>query len=376
MAPLECALADKLIRPMTGTPVLSIIVPTYERPTELIQTITSLADQLTEGLDAKVELLISDNGSGVETVETIKALADRYRVVSYMLNARDEGGFFNFFAAPWRARGRYTWVFGSDDLLREGGIANVVTVLERKQPSFLTMNQQVVNASVTQSLSDSMNTCETRAFSTMGDLFSAFGINQFAFITAQIDKTDAARKLDYEHYLRLDTRHPHVAAFLEKHWGKPAYYLADTHLIHRNDNSVMLEYHAGNFFDFGATLPCALIETGKRVRAPAGFLEQATGRKNITNYDPPDVTVIDAMFENQLRALAFGRSMTVGHRRVLEEMLAHCRPDRLPQFEQIWAYGQTLHGLEKAKTGAEIALKQARDAALQTSTIFTRSTRG
>lgn len=374
MASLECALAESLIRPITGVPTLTIVVPTYNRPQELIQTITCLCDQLKDGLEAKVEILISDNGSGVETIETIKGLAQRYAMLGYMLNARDEGGFFNFFAAPWRARGRYTWVFGSDDLLMDGGIANVVATLEREQPSFLTMNQRVVNASITESLTDAMNTCESRAFSTMGGLFSAFGINQFAFITAQIDRTDAARKLDHEHYLRASTRHPHVAAFLEKHWGKPAYYLADTHLVHRNDNSPMFEYHAGNFFDFGVTLPCLLVETGKRVRAPAGFLEQASGRKQIANYDPPDVTVIDAIFENQLRALSFGRHMNTGQKRIMEDMLAHCRADRLAQFEQIWAYSQQLDQMERNKVAAEQTLNQARAAALQTSAIFTRST--
>jgi glycosyltransferase involved in cell wall biosynthesis len=374
MAPLECALADSLIRPMTGVPTLTIVVPSFHRPNELIQTVTSLCDQLKDGLEAKVEILISDNGSGLDTIETIKGLAQRYAVLGYMLNARDEGGFFNFLAAPWRARGRYTWVFGSDDLLMEGGIANVVAALEREQPSFLTMNQRVVNASITQSLTDAMNTCESRAFPTMGAMFSAFGINQFAFITAQVDRTDAARKLDYEHYLRANTRHPHVAAFLEKHWGKPAYYLADTHLVHRNDNSPMLEYHAGNFFDFGVTLPCVLVETGKRVRAPAGFLEQATGRKQIANYDAPDVTVVDAIFENQLRALSFGRYMTVGQKRTLEDMLSHCRADRLAQFEQIWAYSQQLDQLDRNKVAAEAALNQARQAALQTSAIFTQPT--
>jgi hypothetical protein len=374
MAPLECALADKLIRPFSGVPVLTIVVPTFNRPNELIQAITCLCDQLKDGLEAKVEILVSDNGSGAETLDAIKGLAQRYPVLSYMFNARDEGGFFNFFAAPWRARGRYTWVFGSDDLMLDGGVANVVAALEREQPSFLTMNQRVVNASITQSLIESMNTCESRAFSTMGDMFKAFGINQFAFITAQVDRTDAARKLDYEHYLRANTRHPHIAAFLEKHWGKPAYYLADTHLIHRNDNSPMQEYHAGNFFDFGVTLPCVLIETGQRVRAPAGFLEQATGRKQIANYNTPDVTVVDGMFENQLRALSFGRYMNVGQKRTLEDMLSHCRGDRLAQFEQIWAYGQQLDQLERNKVVAEQTLNQARAAALQTSAIFTQPT--
>ncbi|MDB5438900.1 MAG: glycosyl transferase family 2, partial [Caulobacteraceae bacterium] len=113
MAKLECALLDSLMRPIREAPVLSIVVPSFHRPAELTQTVASLAEQIKDGLEAKVEIIISDNGSNNDTVAAIGQLAQRYPSVSYMLNARDEGGFFNFFAAPWRARGRYTWVFGS-----------------------------------------------------------------------------------------------------------------------------------------------------------------------------------------------------------------------------------------------------------------------
>lgn len=376
MAKLECALLDSLIKPMASAPTLSIVVPTFQRPDEMIQTVSALANQIKDdGLGDKVEILISDNGSDETTIATIRALAEGYAPVSFMLNARDEGGFFNFFAAPWRARGEYTWTFGSDDLLMEGGVATVLTALERERPSFMTLNKRVVNASVSEALIDAMNMVESRRFEDFTDLFCAMGINQFAFISGQIEHSETARSTDAEPYLRANSRHPHVAYYLAKQAGRPAYYLADNHLVHRNDNSLMLEYHAGNFFDFGITLPCLLVETFERIGAAKGLLERTNGEKRVTTYDPPKVTFVDAMFENQLRAFAFGHHMSVGHRRIIEEMLVHCRDDRQLQFDQIWTYGQRLFRLEKAQKQAEIALKQARDAALQTSVLFTQPTR-
>jgi glycosyltransferase involved in cell wall biosynthesis len=376
MAKLECALLDSLIKPMAQTPVLSIVVPSFHRPDELVQTIGSLAGQIKDGLEAKVEILISDNGSDITTVETIRALAEAYPSVSFMLNARDEGGFFNFFAAPWRARGDYTWTFGSDDLLADGGVENVVEVLEREQPSFLTMNKQVVDAAVSAALIDNMNSVQSRRFNSFVDLFCALGINQFAFISGQIERSEVARRFDAEPYLRAHTRHPHVAFYLAKYADQPCFYLAANHLVHRNDNSPMLEYHAGNFFDFGVTLPCVLVETIEKIGAPKDLLERVSGYKRITNYDAPDVTLVDAMFENQLRALSFGRYMTVGQKRTIEDMLTHCRPDRQLQFEQIWIYGQHLDELERKKVSAEQALAVARQKALQTSAMFAQSTGG
>lgn len=375
MSKLECALADSLIRPITETPVLSIVIPTYHRPAELIVTVQTIADQLVDGLERKVEIVISDNASDITTVETIRTLAERYETVSYMINARDEGGFFNFFAAPWRARGRYTWVFGSDDVLLEGGVTHVVKALEREAPSFMTLNKKVANADLSGLVFEEMNSIPDRRFNTFIELFSAVGINQLAFISAQIENTEAARQLDPEPYLRTDSRHPHVAAYLEKHAHAPSYYSAANYLVHRLENSPMLDYHAGNFFDYGATLPRLLIEVAEKVDAPRDLFERISGYKRISNYKTPDVTFVDAIFENILRGLHYGKYLTVGHQRALESALAHCRSDRVAQFEEIWKYNQRLVGLERAAKQAQDALQQARQAAMQTSALFTQPTR-
>lgn len=375
MSKLECALADSLIRPITETPVLSIVIPTYHRPAELIVTVQTIADQLVDGLERKVEIVISDNASDVTTVETIRTLAERYESVSYMINARDEGGFFNFFAAPWRARGRYTWVFGSDDVLLEGGVAHVVETLEREAPSFMTLNKKVANATLSALVFEEMNTIPDRRFDSFIDLFCAVGINQLAFISAQIESTDAARKLDPELYLRTDSRHPHVAAYLEKHAHAPSYYSAANHLVHRIDNSQLLDYNAGNFHDYATTLPRLLLDTAVKVGAPLDLFERITGHKRINDYKTPDVTFVDTIFENMLRALHFGRHMTMGHRRVLEAALAHCRPDRLRQFAEIWTFNNALLDMEKRQKEEAQALTNARQKALNVSDVFSRSTK-
>ena len=370
MSKLECALADSLIRPVTQTPVLSIVIPSYHRPEELQLAVQSVADQLQNGLEDKVEILISDNGSSPDTVSLIQALAGRYDRLNYMINARDEGGFFNFFAAPWRARGRHTWVFGSDDLLLEGGVASVVEILEREAPSFLTLNKRAANANFSEVLYDALNSVPDRRFDTFIDLFCAFGMNQLAFVSAQIEDTEAARKLDPEPYLRTDSRHPHVAAFLEKHAYAPAYYSSANHLVHRIENSPMLDYNAGNFFDYGATFPRLLIEIMEKVGAPLTLFEKISGHRRVASYDPPDVTFVDTIFENNLRGLSAGKYLGVGHRRALESALVHCRPDRMGQFAEIWKYNVHLIDVERRSKVADDSLMLAQRKAMDTSELF------
>jgi hypothetical protein len=375
MTKLECALADSLIQPVPDQPFLSIVIPTHNRPDELALTVQCIADQLTDGLENRVEILISDNASGPETVDLIRTLAAKYPTVSYMLNARDENGLFNLFSAPWRARGKFTWTFGSDDILLEGGVASVVALLEQEQPSFMTLNKQAANADLTQVIWTSMNSVQARRFDDFIELFSALGVNQLAFISAQIEDTEAARAIDVEPYLRTDSRHPHIAAYLEKHAGKPALYSADTHLVHRLDNSTMLAYHAGNFYDYGVTLPALLLEVMEKVGAPADLFERITGAKRIDDYDAPAITFVDSMFENMLRAIAFGLYIPGGHWRTLDQALSkNVRADRPAQFAQIWAYSQKVAQLEKAETAAKMALELAKQKALETSKLFTTST--
>jgi glycosyltransferase involved in cell wall biosynthesis len=374
MAKLECALAGSLLKPLAETPLLSVVIPSYNRPQELSMAVQSIASQLTGGLEHKVEILISDNGSGADTVEAIKSLAGQYGQVSYMLNAQDQGGFFNLFAAPWRARGAYTWTFGSDDFLLEGGVASVVTLLEKENPSFLTLNKRAANASLDKMLMDAANSVETRRFNTFVELFCAIGINQLAFISAQVEKTEAARAIDPEFYLRTDSRHPHVAAFLEKHAHAPACYSAETHVVHRLDNSTMLDYHGGNFFDYGVTFPVLLLQIADKVGAPKDFLERITGLKRITDYKRPQVTFVDCMFENMLRALYTGRYIPHGHWRTINAALSAARSDRKAQLAEIWTYSLSLEQLERKEFAAKQTLQQARNAALETSKLFTQPT--
>jgi len=374
MPKLECALADSHIRQLAHEPALSIVIPSFHRPAELQLTVQSIVDQLKDGLEDKVEVLISDNASNADTVDVIRVLAAHYPRLSYMINARDEGGFFNFFAAPWRARGRYTWVFGSDDVLLEGGVANVVGILEREAPGFVTMNKRAANADLSHVFYAQLNSVPDKRFDSFIDLFCAFGMNQLAFISAQIENTEAARKLDAEPYLRTDSRHPHVAAYLEKHAHAPAYYSAANHLVHRVENSPMLDYNAGNFFDYAATFPRLLLEICHKVGAPKDLFERASGYRQVTSYDPPQVTFVDTIFENILRSLSAGKYLNVGHQRALEAALIHCRSDRLAQFAELWAYNQRLIDLERAAKTADQTLKQAQQAALETSQIFTNPT--
>ena len=105
MSRLDCALAETLIQPRDVAPLLSFFVPTYNRTPEMVETVTRIATQLRDGLETRVEIVISDNASDESGRDAVRELARRFPTVSYYMNARNEGGYRQLFMAPWRVRG-------------------------------------------------------------------------------------------------------------------------------------------------------------------------------------------------------------------------------------------------------------------------------
>ena len=368
---LECPIAESKMRQSMQAPLLSIVVPTFYRSEELAMAVSSLADQLTDGLEHKVEILITDNASGPDTVAKIKHMAQQYPTVSYLLHRRDEGPFFQFFAAPWRARGEYTWVFGSDDLLLPGGIAYVVDILERERPSFVALNKKVLSRDLTEELWAAAHLVPDRRFDAFEDLVAALGMNQLVFISAAIERTVTARALDPELYLQVDTRHPHLPAFVEKHHGQPAYFASAPFLVHRINHGPGVDAY-GHFFDYAVTLSLLLDDVLNQVGAPPDFFERMNGDKQVQSYEAPAVTFVDNILENLLRSMSGGRYFTISQRRALEQILARCRPDRVQKLNEIWRMQEDLKTLEQRAEEALAIVGQGKHACFAASQSFAR----
>ncbi len=153
MRKLECAIAEQHLVEHVQPPLLSVFIPTWRRTSEMVTAVRSIASQIVGGLEGKVDIVISDNSEAQtwpETQEAIRQLAKEFPSISYYLNARNEGAQFQVFAAPWRTTGRWTWIFGSDDLLFPDGVAAVVQKLEAEDPSFLVMNCRILERDLTE----------------------------------------------------------------------------------------------------------------------------------------------------------------------------------------------------------------------------------
>jgi glycosyltransferase involved in cell wall biosynthesis len=333
---LECRITDSLLKPLPQPPLLSIFVPTYDRTPEMITTVDSLASQLAGGLESKVEIIISDNASAPEGQAAIRALAARHAPVSYMINAANQGGHFQLFSACWRSRGQWTWTFGSDDLLLPGGVAHIVGLLEREDPSFLTQNKRIGNRDLSQETVTTVNDIPDRRFDNFIDLYCGVGIHQVAFMSSSIERTQAARGIDPIPYIEAPTLHSHVLAFFEKHYGQSCYYTSANYLVHRTHNSQLFDYMSMNFKDIGTIFPILLMQYARKYGAPVDFFERINGSRSIDTYSEPKLTFVDNIFEYITRGVASEKFLDYHEKHALENILKNCRPGRMETFQILW----------------------------------------
>lgn len=333
---LDCPVTETRLKPIGQKPVLSIVIPTWERVPEMVMAVESLASQITDGLEDKVEIIITDNASGYDGQSAIRALSERFGAVSYILHEENQGGVFQLFSACWRSRGEWTWVFGSDDLFLPGGIAHLVSMLEREQPDFLNMNRRVHSADLSREIYAKLLGVPDRQFDRFSDLMCAVGFHQVAFLSGSLERTNLARKIDPWKYLKMDNQHQHILGYLEKHKTSKCRYWSETYLIHRYNNSHFFDNDNANFKDIGWVTPIMIMAEKANYHISDDFFEKINGEDRINQYDSFFITHIDEMFKCML--LAIGNNVFIKYPEmfIIKEIIQNCRIDRLDQFQTIW----------------------------------------
>ncbi|RSL16391.1 glycosyltransferase involved in cell wall biosynthesis [Edaphobacter aggregans] len=130
----------------SSRPLLSISIPTYNRSVFLDELLSCLLDQCVS--NPKIELLISDNDSSDETPNIVKAYIDRGLEICYLRNASNIGADRNFLQCFERARGKYVWIIGDDDVVTPGAIKKIIAYLEASEYNLIYLNSYIFDDSM------------------------------------------------------------------------------------------------------------------------------------------------------------------------------------------------------------------------------------
>jgi hypothetical protein len=334
MSQYDRPLAEAFVRPLDQTPVLTVVFPTWQRSEELTLAVSSIADQIDDELAGKVEIIISDNASGPEKRAVLQRLSETYPSVNYYIHAENYGGVYQVAIAPHRARGRWTWVFGDDDALAPGGLKAVLEVLENEQPSFLTINRQVWDSSLSNCLAATRHNLPDMRFNTFIDLLKVFGFDQLSFFTSQVYDSELARAFDAERYLDSLCRYAQLAYYLEVYHAQPSYYLSKPVVLHRFDADD-ISVHKANFHSLATSLPELVQEVVDRTGLDSDLLEQISGQRSLLAPALRKTTFVDNTVQNLWRCIATGTDISEAEWAVLHQLSSKWRSDRSENLAEI-----------------------------------------
>jgi glycosyltransferase involved in cell wall biosynthesis len=123
------------------TPLVSIIIPTFDRPRYLQEAIDAVLSQTYSNL----EVLVFDNGALDETLAVAEDAARRDARVRFHRNERNLGMSANFNALARAARGEFLVAIGDDDRLLPEFVSRLVGVM-RPELRVAFSNHYLINA--------------------------------------------------------------------------------------------------------------------------------------------------------------------------------------------------------------------------------------
>ena len=111
----------------TDQKVISIAIPTYNGSEFLAETLHSI---LSQPLSDKVEVVLCDDRSTDATRQIAGKFRDDYDNVKLFENRENLGMDRNFEQVAAHATGKYVWFCGQDDIIGQGAIEKVLSILQ------------------------------------------------------------------------------------------------------------------------------------------------------------------------------------------------------------------------------------------------------
>jgi abequosyltransferase len=121
-------------------PLISICIPTYNFGQFIGETLASILSQvegMQEGMGEGLEVLVVDGSSTDGTSGILAALERQHPALRY-IRLPEKGGIDKDMAiAVEQARGEYCWIFGADDLMAKGALAEARAQVESGEDVYL-----------------------------------------------------------------------------------------------------------------------------------------------------------------------------------------------------------------------------------------------
>ncbi|MCO4090763.1 MAG: glycosyltransferase family 2 protein [Sphingorhabdus sp.] len=128
---------------MKTKPLLTILVPTYNRSENLAVLLRALHEEVAQ-LDT-VTVFVSDNASTDSTPLVVDRVAKEWPNFASFRHPENIGADENFLHCVRSVQTRWLWIIGDDDLPKRGILSSVIQLLEEKEPALVYMQSEWVD---------------------------------------------------------------------------------------------------------------------------------------------------------------------------------------------------------------------------------------
>jgi hypothetical protein len=127
---------------MAANKILTIAIPTCNRPDKLKRIVTRINDEVTKfELEGDVGVLISDN-SDIRSEESFNHLS---MCVKYHWNEENIGFDKNLIQCVSHSTTKYVWLFGDDDIIEHGVLPTILEYLRTHSPELVVLKFRQFN---------------------------------------------------------------------------------------------------------------------------------------------------------------------------------------------------------------------------------------
>jgi abequosyltransferase len=117
---------------------LSICIPTYNRSKYLNELLVCIESQIDEYNINSFQVCISDNASTDNTEDMVSRWIDESKLhIVYSKCKKNNGADKNYLRVVSLSAGKYCWLFGSDDLIRNGAINEMIDSIKSGRGIYL-----------------------------------------------------------------------------------------------------------------------------------------------------------------------------------------------------------------------------------------------
>lgn len=219
-------------------PLVSICIPTYNRPGELENTLKNIVSQ--ENFDEEIEVLVIDDASSINTRESVKPFYEKFKNIRYLENRTNLGFEKNILKLFKTFKGQYFFFLSDDDSLLPGALTKIEKLI-KTHPDCAVFSSGYEQVSKSQKkttryrIFKESTTIPRKNIKDIVKLYSDAHV--FSRVVLRRDAIDI-----YGFKRHIDSMYPHMYVIGKAALTGKAFYSSDFLVRHTVENKVFWEY--------------------------------------------------------------------------------------------------------------------------------------